>query len=219
VRAVHIKLGQRLRLLYARSVLVRVMVYCACGLVVGSAVIYIAEHRDNPEYHSYFQTVVNIIILFTSGFDVGKPQSTVGTVAAFAVLAMGVCFLGLFTGEVAAWLVERRMKGRDGMKAVNCSGHIVITRWSKDTEAIVDELMSDEIKERSSIVVIDREIHELSLNNPYVEFVRGDATDSEVLTRAGVPARGRQSSSRIPAATTTTRRIRAPSSRSWPSSR
>jgi voltage-gated potassium channel len=78
------------------------------------------------------------------------------------------------------------MKGSQGMKPVKFQNHIIITRWSKDTEAIIDELMSDEIKERRNIVVIDREIHELPIDNPYVEFIKGDPTEETVLERAGV---------------------------------
>lgn len=178
---------ERARLMYQRSILIRLMSWCMVVLFAGSFVLYLAEH-DEPgtEYGSYFQTIENIVILFTSGFDAGKPQSFIGKGIAFLILGCGICFLGLFTGEIAAFLVERRMKGSQGMKPVKFSNHIIITRWSKDTEAIIDELMSEEIKERRNIVVIDRELHELPIDNPYVEFIKGDPTESAVLERAGV---------------------------------
>jgi hypothetical protein len=187
MRAVHLSLMQRLRLLFSRSFLVRLMLFCLSGLLGASLTLYAAERGlHENEYLTFGDTLVNILILFMSGFDAAVPKTAVGTLAAFAVLVLGICFLGMFTGEVAAWLVERRLKGSRGMKPVACSGHIIITRWSKDAEAIVDELMADEIKEKRSIVVIDRELSELPIPNPLVEFVKGDPTDAAVLERAGV---------------------------------
>jgi voltage-gated potassium channel len=187
MRHVHLTLARRLALVFSRSVLVRLMMYCFAGLLVGSLILYAAENgREDREYETYGDTLVNIFILFMSGFDAAKPQTLVGTAAAFSVLVLGICFAGMFTGEIAAYLVERRMKGSQGMKPVSFSGHTIITRWSKDTEAIVDELMSDEIKEKRGVAIIDRELHELPIDNPLVEFVKGDPTESSVLERAGV---------------------------------
>lgn len=186
MRILRLTLVQRIALLYGRSILARLMAYCLVGLFAGSVVLYLAEHRTNTAYSSYFQTLVNIVILFVSGFDVDPPRTPVGIAAAFSVLALGVCFLGMFTGEMAAYLVERRMKGNRGMKPVTVSNHVLITRWSKDTEAIIDELMSEDLKERRPVVVIDREQAEIPLDNPLVSFVRGDPTEAAVLERAGV---------------------------------
>ncbi len=186
MRAVTLTLVQRLSLLFDRSILIRLMAYCIGGLVVGSFVLFAWENDVNPEYNTYFKTLTNIFILFISGFDVAKPETVVGTFAAFAMLILGICFAGMFTGEIAAFLVERRMKGNQGMTPIAVSNHIIITRWSKDTEAIIDELMSEEVKERRHIVVIDRELHELPIDNPFVLFIKGDPTESSVLERAGV---------------------------------
>jgi len=189
VRAIHLSLVQKLSLLYSRSFLIRLMIFCLAGLIVMSLILHVVEWWSNPESEygkSYFATVVNILILFMSGFDADRPDTVVGKIAAFSALILGICFLGMFTGEVASWLVERRLKGNRGMKPVTFSDHIIITRWSKDTEAIIDELMSGEIKVKRQIVVIDRELAELPITNPLVEFVRGDPTEGAVLERAGV---------------------------------
>jgi voltage-gated potassium channel len=185
VRALHLSLIQRLALLYGRSVLIKLMVWCLVGMLAGSLVVHLVE-RETDGYKTVGDTVTNIFILFISGYDADKPQTLVGRVASFGVLLLGICFAGMFTGEIAAWLVERRMKGNTGMKPVDVSGHVIITRWSKDTDAIIDELMSDDIKDKRPVVVIDRDIHELPLTNPLVHFVHGDPTESATLERAGV---------------------------------
>ena len=184
-RVLRISLAQRFAIIYERSVLLRLMSYCLGVISVGAIVLYLAE-RGNEGYETMLATVENIAILFTSGFDVNRPKTLLGTLAAFTVLATGICFLGLFTGEIAAYLVERRMKGGSGMKPVTVSDHVVVTRWGKETESIIDELLSDEVKERHPVVVIDRSILELPINNPYVHFVKGDPTESAVLERAGI---------------------------------
>jgi voltage-gated potassium channel len=189
MRAVQVSVIQWVRLVYRRSIMIRLMFYCLLGLLTVSVALHLVEKTwggDESEYKSYPQTLVNILILFTSGFDAGVPVTVGGKIMAFTALGLGLCFVGMFTAEIAAWLVERRLKGARGMKEVQVNDHIIITRWSKDTEAIIDELMSEEIKERRNVVVIDKDIDELPVTNPYVSFVKGDATEEEVLRRAGV---------------------------------
>lgn len=191
MRVVHISPWQRIRLLYGKSVLLRLLLYCFCALAVVSVLMFfvergVKENQDGGEYQSYGDTLTNIFILFTSGFDVAPPRTLFGKFSAFFILGLGICFLGMFTAEIAAYLVERRMKGSSGMKSVKAENHIVITRWSKDTEAIIDQLMSDDLKERRQIVVIDRDAEQIPIDNPFVEFVRGDPTENDVLERAGI---------------------------------
>jgi voltage-gated potassium channel len=189
--AVHLSILARLAMFLHRSILVRLMIFCLAGILVASVGLYGFEHGhttspDSP-YRHWHTTALNILVLFTSGFDVDPPRTAGGWISAFVALGLGICFLGLFTGEVASWLVERRLKGGAAMKAVTCSGHVIVTRWGRDTEEVVALLVSEDLaSHRRPIVVVDRERTDLPVEHPMVYLVRGDPTDSETLKRAGI---------------------------------
>lgn len=184
---IHVTVFQRMRVAFGRSVFVRLIGFSLAGILVSSVVLYFSEHEvPDTEYESYSHTLVNILVLVLSGFDVAQPQTWPGRVSAFFALMLGICILGSLIGELSAFLVERRLKGGQGMSAVKCSGHTIITRWSKDTEEIIAGLLSEDLKNHRPIVVIDRDADQLPITHPMVHFVKGDPTDSAVLERAGV---------------------------------
>lgn len=163
------------------------MIYLFLALLVLSVLFHLVEKNHNEVYATWPGTVVQILVLFMSGFDIDPPKTAVGVVLAFFTLLLGICFLGCFTGQVASYFVEQRLKGGSGMKPVECSGHVIITRWSKDTEAILEELLSEDMKQLKHVVVIDKTVEKLPIEeNPYIHFVHGDPTDESVLKRAGV---------------------------------
>ncbi len=187
MRVIHISLFKKIAMALGRSAMTTLMIYISASLLVFSVVFHLAEKSRTEAYDTYGKTCVNILVLFMSGYDVDQPKSVVGIISSFFILLLGICFLGCFTGEVASILVDRRLKGGSGMKPVDCSNHVIITRWSKDTEAIIDELLSDDVKNPKPIVVIDRALERLPIpEHPFIHFVKGDPTDSAVLDRAGV---------------------------------
>jgi voltage-gated potassium channel len=68
--------------------------------------------------------------------------------------------------------------------------HIVICGWSETTEAIVNQLHSEDVAEQRHVVIIDNKITECPIDDPYVYFVHGDPTEDETLLRACVPTAG-----------------------------
>ncbi|MBI2900599.1 MAG: TrkA family potassium uptake protein [Planctomycetes bacterium] len=186
MKPIQVSFFRRIALAMGHSAMAILMAYLFFALLALSVLFHLAE-RHQEAYSTWPRTVVNILVLFMSGYDIDKPETTFGIVCSFLTLLLGICFLGCFTGEVASYLVERRLKGGSGMKPVDCSGHIIVTRWSKDTEHIVEELCSEDVKDQKHIVVIDKALEKLPVEgNPFLHFVHGDPTESVVLERAGV---------------------------------
>jgi len=156
----------------------------ACAIFLLESVALFLFERSNPNLNSIQEAMWWIIIFLSSGFEV-IPDSLGGRVVATLLVVEGLVLLGFFFGGFAAHFVERSLSGGKIMKKVRLKDHIVVCGWTSDTQKILDELTSKDIKTRRKIVVLAN-LEKNPLEREDVKFVKGDPTKDEDLERAGI---------------------------------
>lgn len=160
-----------------------VLTACAVFLIESTA-LYFFERNVNTRLNTLDQALWWIVIFMSSGFEV-MPETLGGKVVATFLVVEGLLLLGLFFGNFAAHIVERRLSGGKIMKRAKFKDHIVVCGWTPNTPKILDELTSEDVKTRRKIVVLAN-LERNPLNREDITFVRGDPTRDEDLKRAGI---------------------------------
>jgi len=131
---------------------------------------------------AFYQTVTTVT---TVGFREVQPLSTAGQVFTIvlillgvgtALYALGVLIQTLVGGELHDVIGRRRMDRR----IAELHDHVIVCGWGRVGRAIGKELGDGD----TSLVIVDAETQRLE-SSPYPVVV-GDATDDDVLRRAGV---------------------------------
>jgi voltage-gated potassium channel len=160
------------------------------GLLVAGGTIGYSRIEGWDARDSFYMTVITIT---TTGFGEVRPLTPQGRSFTIALLASSVLTLGyavtaligfVFEGQMLASLRERRMK-RD-LRLIK--GHYIICGGGNVGRAVAGEFQ----RERVRFLVIERSLEHSELaRDPRVLCLEGDATDDELLKRAGIErARG-----------------------------
>jgi voltage-gated potassium channel len=106
-----------------------------------------------------------------------------GYVIGWLLAFFGVAIVATLTAAIVGFVIDYLLKEGQGMGAAGYRDHIVVCGWNATARELLDELRGDEFSAR--IVVLHES--ERSPAGPDVYFVRGDATNTEDLERAGIP--------------------------------
>jgi voltage-gated potassium channel len=132
-----------------------------------------------------FQTVITVS---TVGFGETRPFDSGEKVFTIALILVGVATAAYTFGVAIDTLVEGYLGGtfrrrRMEQQIAAMRGHMILCGWGRVGQAIVRHLVSD-----SGVVVVDSSADRLStVTGP---FIRGDATDDDVLRAAGIDRAG-----------------------------
>ncbi len=138
--------------------------------------------KDFSLLDAFYMTVISMT---TTGFKEVKPLSDSGKIFTVIVIFSGVLAIAYTGGRAAQLLIEMQIfrRRRMGRKMQNLSGHYIVCGYGRMGRSICEELR----KNGAKFVVIERDdskIEELT-ENDYL-FVIGDASNDEVLKRAGI---------------------------------
>jgi voltage-gated potassium channel len=116
--------------------------------------------------------------------DASFVTSPGGRAVGWLLILFGVAMLGLITGALVAMVIDFLLKEGAGLGAAGHKEHIVVCGWNSTARDLIDELRGDDYKQKVVVIAdVDK--------NPAgsgVYFVRGDATDTGDLERAGIAA-------------------------------
>ena len=160
------------RLMFALAALAFVMVAGTVGyLVLGFGFL-----------DALYQTVTTVT---TVGFREVEPLTATGKVFTIALIVVGVGIALYTLGVIIETLLEGQLPevfGRRRMerKITGMSEHVVVCGWGRVGRAIARDLVAM----RASPVVVDND--PIRVENIQYPAVLGDATDDDVLDRAGV---------------------------------
>ncbi len=133
---------------------------------------------------------MTVITLTTIGFGETHPLSDAGRVFTMALIFVGAGNLAytlggtthfFASGGLDAWRRRRRMT----RTLASISGHTIVCGCGRLGGAVAGAL----VKQGAQVVVIDRSPHALARflgDSPGAAFVEGDASEDEVLKRAGI---------------------------------
>jgi voltage-gated potassium channel len=129
----------------------------------------------------------------TVGYGDFFPKSPAGRLFGIMLMFFGVSFVGVITGNIASFLVEKQLREERGLKDLKLKNHFIICGWKRNmAEVLYDILEKNKGFLTSEIVLINtadpEEIENLKSDGRLSEinYISGDYVDERVLHRANV---------------------------------
>lgn len=123
------------------------------------------------------------VTLSTIGFGDITPATVYGKLLVIIIAIFGVASFAIAITSIIQSMVSERMNRIFGLINTYLTNHVVICGWNESAKAAVEELLASTKKR---IVIIDNKIERLPLEDPRVEFIKGDYKDRRTLIRAGI---------------------------------
>ncbi len=164
-------------------------------LAVISIGAYIFEYGVNKGFQSLWDTIWwTVVTLTTVGYGDKIPITVGGKILGIFMMVLGVASMGIVTGRIASFLVDKQIKARGGLIVVERKkGHFIICGWKPELEAIIKKILSvDQNLKPSDIVLINdaqpQEIDHIRSIPGFktVKYIKGDYIDEKVLQRANL---------------------------------
>ena len=171
---------RRIRKQFGGKVLRPLIISSAIVVVLATVGVTVAEkHATFSEFgRSFYWAVMTIL----DNGDISYVTTPWGWVIHWMLALFGVAMLAAVTGAVVGFVIDFLVKEGQGMGAAGYEGHIVICGWNATARDLVEELRTDDYGVKIALLNDGDK-------NPAGEgvyFVRGDATSSEDLERAGI---------------------------------
>ena len=163
-----------------------------CIIAIGT---YIFEVGVNDAIRSLWDTVWwTIVTLTTVGYGDKYPVTVGGKVLGIFMMVLGVASVGIVTGRIASFLVDKQIKARGGLIVLEKKkGHFIICGWKPELEAILDKILTIDpgLKPSDLVLVNDADPQEIDHIRSIpdfntVKYIKGDYIDEKVLQRANV---------------------------------
>jgi voltage-gated potassium channel len=131
----------------------------------------------------------SIVTMTTVGYGDLNVMTLNGRVfIGFPTMLLGVSILGYLLSYVASTILESKLKEIKGMKTLNFSKHIIISRFNSLGKflTLVQEIKKDISTKNLKIVLIDNSLDELpgELQEMGIFFVKGDPSRESILLKA-----------------------------------
>lgn len=180
----------------ARRLLVRfvyVLVVILLLLLVSSYLVYKFESgKASASITSFWDGLWwAVVTIATVGYGDVVPGTSSGRMVGYVLIVFGFVLLSVFTGLIASLFVEDKIKGAKGLKQIKTHGHVVVCGWNKTAAAFLKALSEKNVAELEICLVMNAaselfEELESRYANLQLKFVRGEATQEEVLRRASI---------------------------------
>ncbi len=123
------------------------------------------------------------VTLSTIGFGDITPATLYGKILVIFVATLGIASFATVITSIVQSMVSERMNRVLGLLNPYAKGHVVVCGWNETVKAAIKELLALTDKQ---IVIVDDKLDRVPIDDPRVEFVKGDYKDLSVLKRAGV---------------------------------
>lgn len=150
--------------------------------VVLIAAVLITLFEKDWTFQSVFDSFNWGIATVLGAGDSSFVASPGGRIVSWLLILFGVAMLGMITGALVAMVIDFLLKEGQGLGSSGHKEHIVVCGWNSTARDLIDELRGDDYKQKV-VVLADLDKNPAG---PGVYFVRGDATNTEDLERAGI---------------------------------
>lgn len=174
---------------------IRLVLLFAGVLLLSSLLVYIIENERNNGFNTLFDSIWwTIVTVSTVGYGDRFPVSTIGRLIAILIMFLGVGAMGMVTGRIASFLLERQMKEEKGLLNYDrLRGHFIICGWKREMGRLLNEMLNNNpALEPRQLVLINKtspeEISQLRSDERLkdIRYVNGDFIEERDLIRAGV---------------------------------
>ncbi len=164
-------------------------------LAVISIGAYIFEYGVNEGFQTLWDTIWwTIVTLTTVGYGDKTPITVGGRILGIFMMILGVASMGIVSGRIASFLVDKQIKARGGLIVVERKkGHFIVCGWKPELEMIIGKILAvDPDLKPSDIVLINnadpQEIDHIRSMPGFktVKYIKGDYIDEKVLKRANL---------------------------------
>lgn len=139
-------------------------------LVIAGGTFGLAYFESIPLGNALWWSLVTIT---TVGYGDISPVTLGGRFVGAVTMLAGIGLLGVLTASIASLMVGMKLEGIRGMRAVNCTNHVVLCGWNFKAQEIIDELRSD-LTGADIPVVLIADLAEKPLELSHFFFVRGE---------------------------------------------
>jgi voltage-gated potassium channel Kch len=173
-----------------------VVIGLLCSIAFGA---YVFEVGVNEAFKSPWDTLWwTIVTLTTVGYGDKVPVTIGGRILGIFMMVLGVASVGIVTGRIASFLVDKQIKARGGLIVLDRKkGHFVICGWKAELEAILEKILTVDpnLKPTDLVLVNDAEPQEIDHIRSIptfktIKYIKGDYIDEKVLGRANVKSAG-----------------------------
>ena len=190
-------LGRRLQSLYRylqKENLPRLVLFMACLILAGGALVFAAEYRANRQMFAHpFDALWWIVVtIATVGYGDKYPVTLAGRILGMAVILLGVVAISTLSGTIASIFVERKMREDKGLQNVIARNHTLLCGWNTNGERILESLKHLPGAGRRVVVLVNEmdpeEFQALRSRHSDIDlrFMRGDFASEKILRKAGV---------------------------------
>ncbi len=134
-----------------------------------------------------------IVTSTTVGYGDYYPVSIAGRITGVLLMFFGISLVGVITGNIASFLVERQLKEERGLNQLKLKNHFIICGWKRDMDKFLIDIMGKNRSFLSSEIVLLNTAEPEAVENlktdrrlAHINFIHGDYTDENVLLRANL---------------------------------
>jgi voltage-gated potassium channel len=153
-----------------------------CGLSTGAILLFERSTagglRDPADV--FWWVILTLLDVTDPGFF---PTSGAGRLVGLFLTSLSTVLLWLFSAIVVTIVLDVVLKEGQGMGSTKCRNHIIICGWNETAGEIVEQLHS---ADSNKPVVVLAELEMKPLNYTWIDFVKGDPSNSRDLERANV---------------------------------
>jgi hypothetical protein len=173
------------------------LILMMAALTVGGFLLYELEGSSNAHFRSAGEIFYWSVLSLMGQSDGSVFETVYARVVGVGVIFCGVAFLGLVSGSISAFFIDKINKRMSGKEAHTFSRHVVICGWNSRVPELLDHLSRVKSFEHAVIVteVKDAQVlrdHPDQYLNPHlgkpvqVEWVDGSPRNEAVLMRSRV---------------------------------
>jgi len=143
---------------------------------------------ENP----FLESLLWFFIFSSTGYSGNFfPSSAEGKLIVSLIPMVGVGGFIALVGLITSDQIKKYFLENKGMANIKFKNHIIICGWNTQTELLIDNLTHKNLSNKRPIVILAdnidfNPIEKYNLDNEYVKYVSGIATDREALRRANL---------------------------------
>jgi voltage-gated potassium channel len=126
---------------------------------------YLFEAGFNEGFRTIWDTLWwTVVTITTVGYGDKYPVTVGGKITGVVIMILGVATVGIVTGRIASFLVDKQIKSRGGLIVLDRKkGHFIVCGWKSELETILENILrvNPNLKPSDIVLVNDADPEEI----------------------------------------------------------